>query len=115
LDALRPGQVRAIWHERFESYDHGVWRSITLEIALADPSLTLFSVMRCVNGTGGCGQNFLHRHAGGRWVAVRQDWFTQLPAGFSGRIRHGTRIDPVTLRGDALVLVSHYVARVPPQ
>lgn len=139
LDSTRPGEVRPVWHERFESDDHGVWRSITPEIAAAGSSGTLFSVMRCVNGTGGCGQDFLIRQPEGRWVAVRQDWMKQLPAGYAGRIRHGTRIDPLTLvgesgfygdadpnccpgqiltvnlalRGNSLILVGHRVASMP--
>jgi hypothetical protein len=101
LDSRSPGQIRAVWHERFESDEHGVWRSITPEIAAAPASSTLFSVMRCVNGTGGCAQDFLLLRADGRWVAVRQEWMKQLPAGYFGRIRHGTRINPVTLAGEA--------------
>jgi hypothetical protein len=46
------------------------------------------SVMSCVNGTGGCGQEFIERHLDGRWYPVRQDWLDQLPQGFLGRIRH---------------------------
>ncbi len=57
--------------------------------------------MSCVNGTGGCGQEFLHRHPDGRWFPVQQTWVDQLPHGFADRIRHGVRIDPTTLRGEA--------------
>jgi hypothetical protein len=96
-----PGQVRPVWHERFETGDHGVWRSITPELAATRQGTILLSVMSCVNGTGGCGQEFLQRHPDGRWYGVRQDWLDQLPAGFIGRIRHGTRIEPSSLRGQA--------------
>jgi hypothetical protein len=57
--------------------------------------------MSCVNGTGGCGQEFLQQHQDGRWFGVRQVWLDQLPQGFADRIRHGVRIDPRTLRGEA--------------
>jgi hypothetical protein len=95
------GQPRAVWHARFETGDYAVWRSITPEVARVDDGTTLLSVMSCVNGTGGCSQEFLHRHNDGRWFPVRQAWLNQLPPGFNGRIRHGVRIDPNTLRGDA--------------
>ncbi len=62
---------------------------------------TLLSVMSCVNGTGGCGREFLQRTGEGRWSGVNQVWLDQLPAGFAGRILHGVRIDPTTLRGEA--------------
>jgi hypothetical protein len=59
------------------------------------------SVMTCVNGTGGCSQEFLQRHADGRWRGVEQTWLDELPGGFMGRIRHRVRIDPQTLRVEA--------------
>jgi hypothetical protein len=57
--------------------------------------------MSCVNGTGGCDQEFLQRTVEGRWSGVNQVWLDQLPAGFAGRILQGVRIDPTTLRGEA--------------
>ena len=96
-----PGQVRPVWHDRIETGAYGVSRSLTPEVASTNQGTTLLSVMTCLNGTGGCGQEFLARHADGRWFGVRQDWLDQLPAGFIGRIRHGVRIDPSSLRGEA--------------
>jgi len=78
----------------------GVWRSVTPEIVSAVHETVLLSVMRCLNGTGGCVQEIVNRHVDGRWFPVRQAWLDQLPAGFSGRIRHGVRIDPRTLRAE---------------
>ena len=101
FDASRSAQVHAVWHARFETGPYAVWRSITPEVAPTRVGATLLSVMTCVNGTGGCGQEFVSRHRDGRWYPVRQTWLDQLPKGFSGRIRHGVRIDPVTLRGEA--------------
>jgi len=95
------GTVRPVWHMRIESDSYGVWRSVTPEIGTTAEGTTLLSVMLCVNGTGGCQQDFLHRHASGRWFSVRQTWVEQLPEGYRGRIRHGVRIDPVTLRAEA--------------
>jgi hypothetical protein len=95
------GQLRPVWHARFETGTYAAWRSITPELATTAAGTTLLSVMSCVNGTGGCGQEFLQRTADGRWSGVNQVWLDQLPSGFADRIRHGVRIDPTTLRGEA--------------
>ena len=86
---------------RFDTTEYAVWRSITPGVARTEGGTTLLSIMSCVNGTGGCGQDFLHRHADGRWSAVTQDWLKQLPPGFAERIRHGVHIEPQILRGEA--------------
>jgi hypothetical protein len=93
FDAPDVGQLRPVWHARFETRAYAVWRSITPELAVTAVGTTLLSVMSCMNGTGGCGQEFLQRTREGRWSGVNQVWLDQLPAGFSGRIRHGVRID----------------------
>lgn len=102
FEAPGPDRARATWHARFETGEYAAWRSITPEIAPAgaDGAL-LLSVTSCVNGTGGCGQDFLQRHPDGRWFPVWQVWLDQLPPGSYGRILHGVRIDPATLRGVA--------------
>jgi hypothetical protein len=100
FDSPAPGMLRPVWHARIDTGPFGVYRSVTPEIASIQGS-TLLSVMLCVNGTGGCGQDFLVRGSGGKWQDVRQQWLKQLPAGYSGRIRHGTRIEPRTLKGEA--------------
>jgi hypothetical protein len=92
------GKVRPVWHARFETGGYAVWRSITPELAAAGRTL-LLSVMSCVNGTGGCSQEFLGRDSTGQWAPVRQVWTHQLPAGLYGQINHGVRIDVRTLRG----------------
>jgi hypothetical protein len=96
-----PGQVRALWHARYDTGPYAIWASVTPEIAQMSDGNTLLSVMSCVNGTGGCGQEFIQRHPDGRWFPVWQRWLDQLPQGFLGRIRHGIRIDPRTLKGEA--------------
>ena len=101
FEILRPGQVRPVWHFRFEADEYGVWRSATPEIVAAKSGANLLGVMLCVNGTGGCAQEFLQRAPNGEWKGLRQKWLAQLPAGYFGRIRHGFHIDPGTLRGDA--------------
>ena len=95
------GQVRAVWHARFDTGPYAIWASVTPEVAQTSEGGTLLSVMSCVNGTGGCGQEFIQRHPDGRWFPVWQHWLDQLPKGFLGRIRHGVRIDPRTLQREA--------------
>lgn len=101
FEASNPGLVRPVWHARFETGGFAVWRSVTAEIAPTNQGTILLSVMWCFNGTGGCGQEFLQRHPDRRWFPVMQDWLDQLPPGFVDRIRHGIRIDPSTLQGEA--------------
>jgi hypothetical protein len=101
FEASAPDQVRAVWHARFDTGPYAIWASVTPEVAQTSDGKTLLSVMSCLNGTGGCGQEFIQRRADGHWYPVRQDWLDQLPKGFLGRIRHGVRIDPRTLHGEA--------------
>jgi hypothetical protein len=101
FEVVTPETVRPVWHLRIESGGFAIWRSVTPEIGATSEGTVLLSVMLCVNGTGGCSQDFLHRHASGRWFDVRQTWLEQLPHGYSGRIRHGVRIDPRTLSAEA--------------
>ena len=96
-----PGLVRALWHARYDTSPYAIWASVTPEVTQTSNGKTLLSVMSCVNGTGGCGQEFIQRHPDGRWFPVWQHWLDQLPQGFLGRIRHGVRIDPRTLQGEA--------------
>jgi hypothetical protein len=99
LEAAEPGRVRPVWHERFEMGTHALWRSVTPEIAKIGGSV-LLSIRHCVNGTGGCSQDFLRRSPRGQWTSVRQAWIDQLPRAFGGRIDHGMRIDVRDLRGE---------------
>jgi hypothetical protein len=103
FDSPRPGWVRAVWHQRYETGNFAVWASITPELASPAERTILLSMMNCVNGTGGCAQEFLLRHANGRWAAVKQAWLDQVPKNISGRMLHGFHIEPATLRGEAAV------------
>ena len=95
------GGARPVWHTRFETGASAVWRSVTPEVASTAAGTALLSVMSCVNGTGGCGQEFLQHYSDGRWAPVWQVWRDQLPDGFAARMWHGARIDPRTLEGTA--------------
>jgi hypothetical protein len=101
FEAMPADLVRPVWHARFETGDYAIWRSITPEVATTKEGATLLSVMSCVNGTGGCSQEFIERHPDGRSLPVWQAWLDQLPPGFANRIRHGFVIDPRTLLGSA--------------
>jgi hypothetical protein len=61
FDAPDIGELRPVWHARFETGAYAVWRSITPELAATAAGTTLLSVMSCVNGTGGCSQELLQR------------------------------------------------------
>jgi len=102
LEAAGPGALRPVWRQRFfADGDREVWRSVTPQVAAASPGAVLLAVRYCVNGTGGCSQEFLRRGRDRTWKAVRQAWLEQLPKGFADRIRHGVEIDPATLKGVA--------------
>jgi hypothetical protein len=97
--AAETGRVRPVWHERFETGRHALWRSVTPEIAKFGAAI-LLSIQHCVNGTGGCSQDFLRRSQSGKWSSVRQVWVDQLPGDLTGRVQHGMRIDVRELRGE---------------
>jgi hypothetical protein len=99
LATAEPGRVRPVWHERFETGSHALWRSVAPELAKIGGSV-LLSIQHCVNGTGGCSQDFLRRSPRGQWTSVRQAWIDQLPRALAGRIDHGMRIDLRDLRGE---------------
>jgi hypothetical protein len=97
--AAETGRVRPVWHERFETGSHALWWSVTPEVAKFGADI-LLSIQHCVNGTGGCSQDFLRRSPSGQWTSVRQVWVDQLPRAIAGRINHGVNIDVHDLRGE---------------
>jgi hypothetical protein len=99
LASAESGRVRPVWHERFETGSHALWRSVTPEIAKFGADI-LLSIQHCVNGTGGCSQEFLRRSPTGQWTSVRQVWVGQLPRDIAGRINHGVNIDVRDLHGE---------------
>lgn len=99
LAAAESGRVRPVWHERFETGKHALWRSVTPELAKFGANI-LLSIQHCVNGTGGCSQDFLRRSPKGQWTSVRQVWLDQLPHDLAVRIEHGMRIDVRDLHGE---------------
>jgi hypothetical protein len=124
-------QWRVEWNT---TVDEGLFRSITPTIAPRPDGSALVSLRYCVNGTGGCSQNFLRRRHG-QWAEVIQRFRTQIPrlggdirgAGMDIRSLTGTyalygpmdanccpsRRITITLdeRGDSLVLKKYHVTR----
>lgn len=94
---LEGGRLTAEWHAR---YDLDYWTGIHLASAPTEDDGALVSVLACVNGTGGCRQQFLLRGRGG-WNAVRQAWAEQLPDSAGGEFWKGSFINPATLQGEA--------------
>ena len=91
----------AVWQMRYEIGSYGILRSITPQVAGARiaPDAVLLRVEACVNGTGGCGQDFLYFRRGA-WVAVDEAWWRQLPSDIRSRVLHGIQIDARTLRAE---------------
>lgn len=94
---LEGGRLTAEWHAR---YDLTYWTGIHLAAGPTEDDGALFSVLACVNGTGGCRQQFLLRGRDG-WSVVRQAWAEQLPDSAGGEFWKGWFINPATLQGEA--------------
>jgi hypothetical protein len=78
--------------------DESMTRSITPTLASRPDGSALVSVMYCVNGTGGCAQSYMRRH-GGRWSAVVEAFWKQIPPIEDGAIGKGLGIDVRSLKG----------------
>ena len=92
----------AMWQMRYEIGLYGALRSITPQVADTPSALDgfLLRIEECVNGTGGCTQDFLHFRRG-VWAAVDEAWWGQLPAHIRSRVLHGVHIDARTLHAEA--------------
>lgn len=78
--------------------DESMTRSITPTLASRPDGSALVSVMYCVNGTGGCAQSYMRRR-GGRWTAVVEAFWKQIPPIKDGAIGKGLGIDVRSLKG----------------
>jgi hypothetical protein len=94
---LDGSRLTAEWHAR---YDLDLWTGVHLQVGPTEDGGALLSVVSCVNGTAGCGQNLLLRRGDG-WRVVRQAWLEQLPDSVAGEFWKGTYINPMTLQGRA--------------
>jgi len=96
--ATRDTLATPVWHYRFEPE---MLRSATPQVAVVNGAV-LVAIDRCVNGTGGCSQNFLLRRDA-KWSIVRLSFLDSLNRQFPQSVNHGYHVDVRTLRGDAAV------------
>jgi hypothetical protein len=88
------GRLQAIWHY---SFDSGDWRSVTPEVRDIGSEVFLISIRRCMNGTGGCAQQFAG-YSNGRPRTVVAAFLDSLERRWPGAIRHGFNVDMRTLQ-----------------
>jgi hypothetical protein len=86
---------RAVW---WQEVDAEYMRSITAHLARRSDGSALVGVTYCVNGTGGCSQEFMRRR-GGRWRTVSQAYRAGIAIPKDTYIGKGPGIDLETLRG----------------
>ena len=99
--STRPGRdtlLTPVWHYRFEPE---MLASVTPRVVSVVGG-TLVGIDECVNGTGGCAQNFL-LHRGGTWTVVRLAFLDSLNRRFPNAINHGYHVDLKTLEATAAV------------
>ena len=101
LDVLiyssKPGE--SSWKAEWQGWaERKIWRDVDVSLGV-HAGITLFSVLSCVNGTGGCQQHFLGR-VSRNWVAVDEAYYTQLARRFGAdAFWKGVNVDARTLRG----------------
>lgn len=78
--------------------DRGIVRSITPTLANRPDGSALVSILYCINGTGGCWQEFMRRRSN-RWTEVAQTFWTNLRAATKNRVGKGAGVDVRTLKG----------------
>lgn len=97
LFTVDPGDLlRPVWHNTYDRRD--TWE---LDLAAAQQQGgLLLSLQYCVNGTGGCRQDFMMRRDG-LWADVPQAFLKQLPRSMHDKFWKGIRIDVHSLHADA--------------
>jgi hypothetical protein len=94
----RDGTLQPVWHDTYDRAD--TWE---LKLTAArHPTGVLFSLQYCVNGTGGCHQDFMLRH-GSTWTDVIEAFVQQLPTSMHDALWKGVSIDVRTLHAEAPV------------
>lgn len=73
-------------------------RSIYPELVRRPDGSAFVGITYCINGTGGCWQEYLSRRRG-RWFTITEAWRRQLPALPGGRVGKGEGVDLATLVG----------------
>lgn len=87
------------WRAEWQGWaDRRMTRDIELSLGVHG-GLAMFSVLSCVNGTGGCEQHFLG-HVAGKWIRLNDRYQAQLKQRFGrNAFWKGVVIDVHTLRG----------------
>ena len=88
-----------VWRARWQGWaERRLTRDVDVTLGVHG-TLAVFSILSCVNGTGGCDQHFLGRTAHG-WVPLHEKYHAQLERRF-GRdaFWKGVVVDVHTLRG----------------
>lgn len=87
------------WRLAWVGSEHiGAIRSVVPELARRPDGSALVGIEYCINGTGGCWQDFLTRRRG-RWYHVEDAWRKQLPDIPGGRVGKGVGVELGTLTG----------------
>lgn len=93
--AAREARWRMEW--TLAEHTNMIWRVLP-ELARRPEGTALLGVTFCLNGTGGCWQEFLSRR-NGRWREVEEAWRAQLPDLRDGRMGKGAGVALETLTG----------------
>lgn len=87
------------WHPEWQGWaERRMVRRVDIGLGMHG-GMAVFSVLSCVNGTGGCDQHFLGRVAR-KWVPLNERYHAQLERRFGGNaFWKGVVVDVRTLRG----------------
>jgi len=87
------------WRARWQGWaERRLTRDVNVTLGVHD-TLAVFSILSCVNGTGGCDQHFLGRTASA-WVPLNEKYHVELERRFGRNVFwKGVVVDVHTLRG----------------
>ena len=88
------------WHAQWQGWaERRLTRDVDVTLGVRG-TLAVFSILSCVNGTGGCDQHFLGRTARA-WVPLNEKYHAQLERRFGREVFwKGVVVDVHTLRGE---------------
>jgi len=93
----RHGQLTPVWHHRYDPHET---RSKIPEVVPVSGQGALVAIDDCINGTGGCGQEFLV-YRDNKWRQIRTAFLDSLDRRYPGAVRHGFHMDVHTFRARA--------------
>jgi hypothetical protein len=92
--------ARASWSaEWIDVVERDITYSLAPTIATLGDGSLFVAIRYCINGTGGCWQEFMHRRAA-HWTGITQAYWKQIPPIRDGQIGKGPGIDVHSLRGN---------------